>query len=234
MPLFAIGLLLIAAVLHTTWNLLLKRAGEKYIAVWWSSIIGPLAFLPAIFIAGFPSSAIWHILIISALFEIAYYIVLAEAYKDSDFSLVYPMGRGAAPALPVLPSPPALIPSRARGAPPSTPSRAGCGCARTHENTFSSNSAEGTRNVRCALMAKAWSSTPFTRWPVSAEMAIMGRGRSSRQWCLVSTTSRSNVRCSFLTRSHLFQATSRPLRSSPGAGRDRKEPRYSGERWLAV
>jgi drug/metabolite transporter (DMT)-like permease len=99
MSLFAIGLLLVAAVLHATWNLLLKRAGEKYIAVWWSSIIGPLAFLPAIFIAGFPSSAIWHILLISALFEIAYYIVLAEAYKDSDFSLVYPMGRGAAPAL---------------------------------------------------------------------------------------------------------------------------------------
>jgi drug/metabolite transporter (DMT)-like permease len=99
MSLFAIGLLLIAAVLHTTWNLLLKRAGEKYIAIWWSSIIGALAFLPAIFIAGFPSPAVWHILLISALFEIAYYIVLAEAYKDSDFSLVYPIGRGAAPAL---------------------------------------------------------------------------------------------------------------------------------------
>jgi len=32
MSLFAIGLLLAAAVLHTTWNLLLKQAGEKYIA----------------------------------------------------------------------------------------------------------------------------------------------------------------------------------------------------------
>jgi drug/metabolite transporter (DMT)-like permease len=99
MPFFAIGLLLAAAVLHTTWNLLLKRADEKYIAVWWGAIIGPLAFLPAIFIAGFPSPAVWHILVISALFEIAYYIVLAEAYKDSDFSLVYPIGRGAAPVL---------------------------------------------------------------------------------------------------------------------------------------
>ena len=99
MSFFAIGLLLVAAVLHTAWNLLLKQAGEKYIAVWWGAIIGALAFLPAIFVAGFPSPAVWHILIISALFEIAYYIVLAEAYKDSDFSLVYPIGRGAAPAL---------------------------------------------------------------------------------------------------------------------------------------
>lgn len=68
-------------------------------ATWWSAIIGFLVFTPAIFLMGFPSQAVWHILVISALFEIAYYIVLAEAYKDSDFSLVYPMGRGAAPAL---------------------------------------------------------------------------------------------------------------------------------------
>jgi len=34
MPLSAIGLLLISAALHTTWNLLLKGGGEKYIASW--------------------------------------------------------------------------------------------------------------------------------------------------------------------------------------------------------
>jgi drug/metabolite transporter (DMT)-like permease len=99
MSLFAIGLLLVAAVLHTTWNLLLKQAGEKYIATWWCAIIGFLVFTPAIYFLGFPSQAVWHILIISALLEISYYIVLGEAYRDSDFSLVYPMGRGAAPAL---------------------------------------------------------------------------------------------------------------------------------------
>ncbi len=99
MPLSAIGLLLAAAVLHTTWNLLLKQAGEKYMATWWGSAIGSLVFLPVMFYIGVPTPAVWHILFISSLFEIAYYIVLAEAYKESDFSLVYPMGRGAAPAL---------------------------------------------------------------------------------------------------------------------------------------
>ena len=99
MSLFAIGLLLAAAVLHTTWNLLLKQAGERYITTWWAAIIGCLAFTPAIYFLGFPSQTVWHILVISAFFQIAYYAVLAEAYKDSDFSLVYPMGRGAAPAL---------------------------------------------------------------------------------------------------------------------------------------
>jgi drug/metabolite transporter (DMT)-like permease len=99
MPLSAIGLLLAAAVLHTTWNLLLKQAGEKYAATWWSAIIGFIVFAPAVYFIGFPSRAVWHILVVSALFEIAYYVVLAEAYRDSDFSLIYPIGRGAAPAL---------------------------------------------------------------------------------------------------------------------------------------
>jgi drug/metabolite transporter (DMT)-like permease len=99
MSLFAIGLLLAAAVLHTTWNLLLKQAGEKYIATWWCAIIGFLVFAPAIYLLGFPSQTVWHILVISALVEISYYIVLGEAYRVSDFSLVYPMARGAAPAL---------------------------------------------------------------------------------------------------------------------------------------
>ena len=98
MPLFAIGLLLAGAILHTTWNLLLKQAGEKYMATWWGSAIGSIVFLPVMLYIGIPKPAVWPILFISSLFEIAYYIVLAEAYKDSDFSLVYPMGRGAAPA----------------------------------------------------------------------------------------------------------------------------------------
>ena len=99
MPLSAIGLLLAAAVLHTTWNLLLKQAGEKYMATWWGAAIGSIVFLPVMFYIGMPVRTVWPILFVSSLFEIGYYIVLAEAYKDSDFSLVYPMGRGAAPAL---------------------------------------------------------------------------------------------------------------------------------------
>jgi len=99
MPLSAIGLLLAAAVLHTTWNLLLKQAGEKYMATWWGAAIGSIVFLPVMFYIGMPVRTVWPILFVSSLFEIGYYIVLAEAYKDSDFSLVYPMGRGTAPAL---------------------------------------------------------------------------------------------------------------------------------------
>ena len=99
MPLGAIGLLFGSAILHTTWNLLLKQAGEKYMATWWGMLIGSLLFLPALFLIGLPARSTWLLLVISAFVEAAYFMVLSYAYDDADFSLVYPIGRGTAPAL---------------------------------------------------------------------------------------------------------------------------------------
>ena len=43
-------------------------------------------------------SRVWPYVIASALAEAAYYIALTRAYSIGDFSLVYPLARGAAPA----------------------------------------------------------------------------------------------------------------------------------------
>ena len=99
MPILAVALLFGSAILHTSWNLLLKQAGEKYIATWWSILLGSIAFLPFAFFTGFPVREVWPILLTSALVETGYYITLSTAYRDADFSLVYPLARGAAPAL---------------------------------------------------------------------------------------------------------------------------------------
>ncbi len=99
MPFFAIFLLVGSALLHTTWNLLLKQAGEKYIATWWAILIGSSVFLPFLFLTGLPERETWLLLLISVLVEIAYYILLGTAYRNSDFSLIYPLARGAAPGL---------------------------------------------------------------------------------------------------------------------------------------
>ena len=99
MPLSAIGLLLIAAALHTTWNLLLKGSGERYMATWWAMLMGAVLFLPALLFVGLPARTTWILLLISAAVEAAYFVILPYAYEDADFSLVYPLARGAAPAL---------------------------------------------------------------------------------------------------------------------------------------
>ena len=95
----ALVLLFASAVLHTTWNLLLKQAGDKYIATWWGVLIGSALFLPFLFFTGLPAEQTWGLLLISVLVETAYYITLSRAYSEADFSLVYPLARGATPAL---------------------------------------------------------------------------------------------------------------------------------------
>ncbi len=99
MPLSALALLFGSAILHTTWNLLVKQAGEKLMATWWGILIGSLLFVPALFVWGWPASHIWVYILTSALMGASFFFVLPFAYTDSDFSLVYPMARGAAPAL---------------------------------------------------------------------------------------------------------------------------------------
>ena len=99
MPPFAIALLFFSAILHTTWNLLLKQSDDKYISTWWAVFAGSVIFLPVLFFTGLPARETWTLLIASVVVEVVYYGLLSYAYNDSDFSLVYPLARGSAPAL---------------------------------------------------------------------------------------------------------------------------------------
>jgi len=98
MPILAIVLLFLSASLHTLWNLLLKGSRHKFIASWWIVTIGALMFMPGLFFTGMPPREIWLFALFSAGLEAAYMLTLSLAYRSSDFSLVYPMARGTAPA----------------------------------------------------------------------------------------------------------------------------------------
>jgi len=98
MSLFAISLLLIGAVLHTTWNLLLKNSEDKYITIWWIVFNSGVFSSVALFFTGLPTQDMWIFIFFSVLMEAAYFITLSYAYQDNEFSLIYPVARGAAPA----------------------------------------------------------------------------------------------------------------------------------------
>jgi len=99
MPLIALALVLIAAALHAGWNLLVKRAKEKQIFTWWALVVGTICFAPLLVLDPLPITRIWLYVVCSALVEGLYYITLTRAYEKGDFSLIYPMARGTAPAL---------------------------------------------------------------------------------------------------------------------------------------
>jgi drug/metabolite transporter (DMT)-like permease len=102
MPLLAVLLLLTSACLHALWNLLLKRSPEKQIAMGWQAILGGVFGFGLLLFAGLPPRSMWLFALISIALEAVYFILLSNAYSDHDFSLVYPIARGTAPAFLVL------------------------------------------------------------------------------------------------------------------------------------
>ncbi len=102
MPISALILLFLSASMHALWNFLLKSSDEKYIAMGWQVILSGVFSLGFLFFTGLPPRSMWGFAILSMTLEAIYFILLCIAYSDHDFSLVYHIARGAAPALLVL------------------------------------------------------------------------------------------------------------------------------------
>jgi drug/metabolite transporter (DMT)-like permease len=102
MPISALILLFFSASMHAKWNFLLKSSDEKFIVMGWQVILSGAFSLVFIFFTGLPPRSMWGFAVISAILESIYFILLCIAYSDHDFSLIYPIARGAAPALLVL------------------------------------------------------------------------------------------------------------------------------------
>jgi drug/metabolite transporter (DMT)-like permease len=95
----ALALALGAAVLHATWNVLLAGARDTAAATGGLIVWGvALLATPAALAADVSTSAIPFILASAAL-ELAYFLLLARAYRDGELSVVYPVARGVAPVL---------------------------------------------------------------------------------------------------------------------------------------
>ncbi|WP_073525930.1 EamA family transporter [Pseudomonas fluorescens] len=93
----ATALVLVAALLHATWNTLIKFSGERLLVI---ACMDSVALLFVVFAVGFVSSPpldIWPWIMASALFELLYRYLLIQAYRVGDLGLVYPLMRGLSP-----------------------------------------------------------------------------------------------------------------------------------------
>ncbi len=98
----AFALVLTSAVMHATWNFLLKRSGHKQ-AFYWAMCGFSLLFTtgPAVAFAvidGFSWSALWLGCGTASIHGV-YAYTLTRGYDLGDLSSVYPIARGIAPAL---------------------------------------------------------------------------------------------------------------------------------------
>lgn len=99
MPLSALALVFTAAALHAGWNLIVKGAGQRQVFAGWAVAVGGLVCLPLLALGAPVPATVWPYAFASGLVEAAYFVLLIRAYERGDFSLIYPVARGAAPAL---------------------------------------------------------------------------------------------------------------------------------------
>ena len=92
-------LVLLAAVLHASWNALL-RAGEDRL---WSMTIMCIAIalvcLALVPFSPMPEKASWGYAVLSAVLHVGYNLFLVRTYQRGDLGQTYPISRGSSPLL---------------------------------------------------------------------------------------------------------------------------------------
>jgi drug/metabolite transporter (DMT)-like permease len=96
-PIGAVAIVLAAAFLHALWNLLLARSPDTTSAVAVASVVGAAVALPIALARWRLEAAALPWVAVSSALELAYFVLLARAYRTADMSLVYPVARGLAP-----------------------------------------------------------------------------------------------------------------------------------------
>lgn len=92
-------IVLLGALLHASWNALIKSSTDKSLDTALIHVLGGAVALPLVCVAGLPPQASLPYLAASITIHIGYYIALAGAYKHGDLGLTYPIMRGMAPLL---------------------------------------------------------------------------------------------------------------------------------------
>jgi len=92
-----IGLVLLAALMHASWNALTKASGDPLVTITIITATGGLCALPLILGLPLPGPEVWPWLALSAVIHYVYQLSLIRTYQLGDLSQVYPIARGLAP-----------------------------------------------------------------------------------------------------------------------------------------
>ena len=92
-------MVLLAAVLHATWNALLKGGQDRLATFVLLDLTGIALCLLAVPLVPAPKPASWAFIALSTLIHIGYKLLLIQSYRAGDLGQVYPLARGSAPLL---------------------------------------------------------------------------------------------------------------------------------------
>lgn len=92
-------IVLVAAVLHASWNALLRGGGDR---LWSMTVMCISIAVACALMAPFlpvPARASWGCVALSALLHTGYNLSLVRTYREGDLGQTYPIARGASPLL---------------------------------------------------------------------------------------------------------------------------------------
>jgi drug/metabolite transporter (DMT)-like permease len=99
MPGNIVLIVLLGALLHASWNAVVKSSGDKFlnaVVVMTCSMVMAMAVLPFM---SQPLAASWPYLATSAMLQAVYVWLIAKAYHGGDMSVAYPLMRGTLPLI---------------------------------------------------------------------------------------------------------------------------------------
>jgi uncharacterized membrane protein len=104
MPPGALALVLLAGLIHASWNIAAKKAGGDIRFAAFTTVINIVAWAPlGLWLAWRDVPAWgareWALLATSALLHCGYYLFLLRGYRKADLTVVYPLARGSGPLL---------------------------------------------------------------------------------------------------------------------------------------
>lgn len=108
MTALALGLVLASALVHASWNFLLKRSGGGAGLITASTLVSLVAYLPFVAaVAWFSAYRLQPVhlglMLVSGMVHTAYFLLLDRAYRSGgDLSIVYPLARATGPLLTIV------------------------------------------------------------------------------------------------------------------------------------
>ena len=101
---FVFASVLFAALLHASWNALVKSSSDTALDMGLIHLIGSIIAIPLLAVIGWPPASAWPFIATSVVIHLGYYIALTGAYQHGELGLTYPIMRGSAPVLVALAS----------------------------------------------------------------------------------------------------------------------------------
>jgi len=93
----AFSLIIISAVMHAIWNVLVKRSRHKTVFIWWMFLTSSVLFTATLPLSheafNWPGGQTMLMIAVGAVSFVLYHLLNGRAYQDGDLSVVYPLSQ---------------------------------------------------------------------------------------------------------------------------------------------